>query len=170
MAKREGVWFLAEFEGNFATLAKAKGHKALDTEARNNIMGKGWVEVEVSYDFFSPLRPIPMTDPRTGQIAVGPGGQPIMGIGRESVVTGNHFMLEPCPSYVRTANAKKLTFVEDMKDFDKTKYNEFISQAEVNLEEQRKAQSPLHFVDKPKDARLPVGADGAIDLSKLRTG
>jgi hypothetical protein len=161
MGKREGVWFLVEFDGNRGALCKAKGHKDLNPSIRQEIVSaKHKVEVELSFDFFSPLRAIP--------IGTAPNGQPIMGVGRESVVTGNHFMLEPCPTFINMALVTKLTFLDDMRQFDKDKYFEFVSQAEVNLEEQRKAQSPLHFVDNPKGAKLPVGPDGAIDLSKLR--
>lgn len=162
MGKREGVWFLVEFDGNRGALCKAKGHKALDPTVRNEVLSaKHKMEVETSLDFFSPLRAIP--------IGQAPNGQPIMGVGRESVVTGNHFMLEPCPTFINMALATKVTFLDDMRKFDQAKYFDFIAQAEVNLEEQRKAQSPLHFVDNPKNAKLPVGPDGAIDLSKLRT-
>lgn len=162
MGKREGVWFLAEFDGNRGVLCKTKGHKTLDSTARNEVAGaKHKIEVEKCFDFFSPLRAIP--------VGTAPNGQPIMGVGRESVVTGNHFMLDQCPSFVNMALVSKLTFLDDMRAFDRKRYEDFLDQAEGNLEEQRKAASPLHFVDKPKDARLPVGADGAIDLSKLRT-
>lgn len=161
MAKREGVWFLAEFDGNYAVLGKVRGHKALDTDVRNKVLGLAWLEVEYKLDFFSPLRPIPM--------GTHPNGQPIMGIGRESVVTGNHFLLEPCASYVKVANAKALTFLEDMKPFDYQKYDEFIEQALVNIDQQRKAQSPLSFPEAPGQARMPAPAPGApLDLSKLR--
>lgn len=162
MAKREGVWFLVEFDSNRGALCKSKGHKSLDLDARNQIVGSSKkLEVEICYDFFGVLRPVPV-----GQ---GPNGQPIMGLAREPVVTGNHFLLEDCPVYVNMALASKVTFLDDMKQFDRNQYDKFIEHAFTNLEAQRKEASPLHFVDNPKDARLPVQPGGAIDLSKLRT-
>lgn len=168
MAKREGIWFLVEFDGHRGALCKSKA-KELNPQTRNDILGsKGKLEVASLFDFFSPLRPVPITDPKTGQVMIDPRtGQPAMGVGRESIVTGNHFLIEPCPAYVDMGAATKVVFLDDMKEFDRKRYEEWINQAETNLDIQRKALSPLSFLEDPKDLNVPVGP-GGLDLSKLR--
>lgn len=160
MAKREGIWFVAEFDGHRGVICKAKG-KELTPTVRNDILSaKHKLEMEKVFDFFSPLRPIPM--------GVDQNGQTVMGIGRESIVTGNHFVTDPAPSYVNMNLVTKLTFFDDMSAFDQARYSEWITQAEVNLEAQRRAASPLHMPGPARDVNVPVKPGGILDIEAIR--
>jgi hypothetical protein len=159
--KREGLWVVAEFDGNHAVLGLVanKGKKLTD-EVRSQILGEKRTTFLVSYDFFAPLRPV-----RAG---TGPNGEPLMGIARDPVVTGSHFVFSSCPVYVKMDLAKKVFFLDEMQEGDQRRYKGFIESAEESLIRQRAAELGLESgLQAGPPQRIPAGPGGIIDLSSL---
>ncbi len=148
-------WFLVEFDGQRGALCAVS--KTSLEDVRRQLRTGQVIEVDVAYDYFSPLRPIP--------IGTDANGQPVMGIGRESIVTGNHFMVEPCRSYINPEQVSKFTFLADMTEFDRETYMKHINNARQALSEQRRAQSPLNFPDSPEGS---TSADFLVNRRRQR--
>lgn len=173
-AKREGIWIVAEFDGNRGVLARVKSkEKELNAAIRNEIAAaKIRIEMQEVYDFFCPLRPVIITDPNTGKPVLGPDGRPQQGITRDPLITGNHFMLESAPCFVNFALVSKLTFIDDMTLNDQLNYNSYIETARAKVKEQTEAimqatKKATERIVLPADGKMPVLPDGTIDMGAL---
>lgn len=161
MGQREGIWIVAELDGHRAVIGKVanRGDKLTD-QVKQTILGEKRLQLTEKYDFFSPLRPVQFNTPQG----------PAMGLTRDPVVAGNHFCFEACPSYLNMSLVTSLMFMDDMKTGDRRRYEEFLEHADAKIKEMRLAEAGLVAPNggkAPPPARVQVGPDGVIDLSKL---
>lgn len=165
--EREGIWLVAEFEGNRGVLARVKG-QTLNPSIKNEILASKRIEAVECFDFFCPLRPVMLTDER-GQPVRGPDGKPQQGVTRDPLITGNHFLLEPAPCYLRLELAAKIIFVDEMSPGDQANYSSYIKIARDKVEEQVEAikAASARIVLPQRGQDVPVSADGTIDLGAM---
>lgn len=81
------------------------------------------------YDFFAPLRPVPVMDPRTKQPVMVAPGVPQMGMARDPIVTGRDFAMHPHPVHITLGPGVFFDFFSQMHATDKKTYTEFIDAA-----------------------------------------
>lgn len=124
---RDGeVWVMAMTDATAGVIGRIDGPKKLTRELRNMVFSKKQpLILAEAFDYFSNLRPVPMQ---------GPDGNPMMGIGREPIVCGFEFCLEPVPVCVEW---RKLTFIEEMTPRDRDVYMNFIASSRKKNEEIR---------------------------------
>lgn len=162
--KRDGIWLVAEFDGNRAVLAKiiGKGNK-LTPEVRHQILSEKRTEAAHCYDFFAPLRPIQQQRP-DGTVA--------SGITRDPIVTGNHFTFTPMPVSLNLNLAPKVFFFDEMVVADRNRYEGFMNMADDTNERQRMSEVGLvsgrQSAGPPVKIKMPPGMTGGIDLSQLK--
>jgi hypothetical protein len=81
------------------------------------------------YDFFAPLRPVPIIDPQTKQPRMIAPGVPQMGMARDPIVTGRDFAVHPHPVHITIGSGVFFDFFSEMHADDRATYIGFINAA-----------------------------------------
>jgi hypothetical protein len=156
----EGVWCLVRTSGRSA-LARLQGIKALDDSNREQIDGclrkNSGVLFDVVLDYFSPIQRVPIPGP-DGKLQINQQtGQPLTGMGRETIVTNFEFVTDPCP--IRLFGIECLIPLQDMTDGNKHLAEQLIEEALATLNNRRAQESNIAL---PQPGQ---GVDAAIQAA-----
>ena len=86
------------------------------------------IELCPVYDFFAPMRPVPVPGP-DGRPMMKPDGTPHIAMSREPIVTGHDFVLRPSPVHLLLGPGVILDFFSQMDPADRKTYVGFIESA-----------------------------------------
>lgn len=157
--KGNALWVLGR-TGTRSFFGRLKDFKSLSDKTREQIYGiiknNSALMFDIVLDHFSPLRQVPIL--KDGKLQQDPNnpGQPLTGLGRESITTNFEFLLEPCP--IPMWGIESLTFVEEMGTRDKKQAEKEIEASLENIAERRALEAGLHLAtadDINRVSRLP---------------
>lgn len=95
-----------------------------------------------NYDFFAPLRPVPVPGPDGRPLMIAPG-IPKMAMGRDPIVTTRDFALKPYPVHVRIGAGVMFDFFSQMHEDDRKTYRGFIDAARDSANGESASQGGL---------------------------
>jgi hypothetical protein len=130
-----GLWVIitttsgARVLGQIAALNFNKELPSIDP---SDVLAAEVVTLMPAFDFFAPLRPVPVT---------GPNGQQQMAMARDPIVTGRDFALKPYPVHITVGGNMQFDFIHEMEPTDQRTYRNFIESAQqaTDAESARKA-------------------------------
>jgi hypothetical protein len=162
---KTGLWVL----GRTATrnfFGRLKDYKTLTDKTRENVYGtiknNSALTFDLVLDHFSPIRPVPILKDGKYQLDPNNPGQPLTGIGRESITTNFEFLVEPCT--IPIWGIETLVFVEEMGSRDKKLAESSIEDALSNIAGRRAMELGIvtpTTSDVARVSRLPDDKNGA---------
>lgn len=111
-----------------------------------NILAADVITLIPSYDFFAPLRPVPVAGPDGRPEMIAPG-VPKVGMARDPIVTTRDFTLKPYPTHIKNGPGVIFDFYDQMDDSDQATYRSFLDNARAKAHAEIAARSGLVIPD-----------------------
>lgn len=141
----DGLWVLITTAGSARVLGRIEAlnfNKDLPDDPRPaDVLAAEVITLNPAFDFFAPLRPVPVA---------GPNGRQQVAMVRDPVVTGRDFALKTYPVHITVGGNMQFDFLHEMAKSDQQTYRSFIESAQHQIDTESARQAGIVLPQGPR--------------------